>query len=632
MLMEVLNMTYLGNDKVKPEKQLGTIKLYTGRGLQYLYNVEHVDTRKPPIKYGDPIPLIIKGPTPTIFDDFVYLDFDLFCGTFKGIQQLEWEPCVREVSRKRVLFQSVDGTGWVLVNIGRFTSASVINVKFNLINNPTDANVSGVVFAANSELDLPSCASVLFLKNPGDEIQVGPDGVIPLSKAFVGVPLDCQLSLRVHLIINGQPYINMLRFNPIEEGVVEEFIPNKKEAKVHIQVTWGVEANEAPIYEIDFICQRKIKFWSSDDESFMVEEAVALELLKLRDLIKHSPYFGQHDLVTLFNLIQAAHHLQNKSLMDLTCQALANSVKTKTDREIMKMSNIDDASILNLKRTYSEEGGQSIDSILRQRGKETFINRMLLVDVPVSSLSKKYLFMFKDENPFFAQCLGNVLESVDSKNSDLEKLLEAIRRLHDLIDQDTGLVECLSHGDVMRLLLSAIKSNKSKDTIKIKIQSLALRILSHVLPDSRFYDCSLLAAPALVGLLNDPSTDISIAAVIALTRLVIAYHECYELIVHANALEIVQKIDLEDRDESDLIQWVAKFVAVMCSRGLLPAKVKVVLAILEDLLLKYSVCNRHMVSICYALHFLTAGRHADRDSEAEESLDKKIARRPRRLL
>ncbi|KAK1381878.1 hypothetical protein POM88_019613 [Heracleum sosnowskyi] len=138
---------------------------------------------------------------------------------------------LREVSRKRVIFPSVDGTRWVLVNIGRFTSASVINVKFNLINNLTDANVSGVVFAANSELDLPSCASVLFLKNPEDEIQVGPDGVIPLSKSFVGVPLDCQLSLRVHLIINGQPYINMLRFNPIEEGVVEEFI----QAKVHIQ-------------------------------------------------------------------------------------------------------------------------------------------------------------------------------------------------------------------------------------------------------------------------------------------------------------------------------------------------------------------------------------------------------------
>lgn len=124
-LMDVLNITYLGNDQIKPEKQLGTIKLVSGRGLQHLYNVEHVDTRKPSIKYGDAIPLTVKGPTPFFYDDFVYLDFDLFCGTFKGVQDLEWEPCSREVSRQRVLFQSVDGTGWILVNIGRFSGASI---------------------------------------------------------------------------------------------------------------------------------------------------------------------------------------------------------------------------------------------------------------------------------------------------------------------------------------------------------------------------------------------------------------------------------------------------------------------------------------------------------------------------
>lgn len=430
-LLDVLNMTYYGNDIVPPEKQLGTITLKSGRGIQYLYKVDHVDTRMPSIKYGDTIPLTIKGPTFTFYDT-VYLDFDLFCGTFKGTKDLrEWEPYKQEVSRERVLFQSVDGTGWVLVNIGRSTGALITNVKLSLINNPTAANVSGVVFAANSELDLPDCASVLFLKNPGNEIKVGPDGVIPLSKSFVAVPLNCQLSVRVFLKINGDSYTSVLKFDPIDEGVVAEFISNKKEAKIKIEVTWGVGADVAPIYDIDFIFQRKIKLWSADDISFMVEEAVALEFHPLRDMVKkcsdkepqyfisgitgeillevieyfRSPvrrslstrfpcrYFGKYDLVTLFNLIQAAHHLQDKNLMDLTCRELADRVRMKTYQEIMKMSNIDDA----LERTYSEKGVPSIDIILRQRGQGTFINRILLVDVPFSVLASKHRFLFDRE-------------------------------------------------------------------------------------------------------------------------------------------------------------------------------------------------------------------------------------------
>lgn len=510
-LFDVLNITYLGNDKVDPKKQIGTIKLVTGRGLQYLYKVDEVDIYKPSIKYGDSIPLTVKGPTPTMYDDFVYLDFDLFCGAYKGIQQIEWFPSSREVSRMHVLFQSVDGTGGVLVNIGRFSNASITNVKVKVINNSTAANVRGLVFAANSELDLADCANVPFLKNPGDEIILGPDGVIPLSKSFVGVPVDCQLSVKVYLIVNGNLLTSILNFDPIEQGVVEKFIPNEKEAKIQIEVTWGVKVEEAPIYEIDFIRQRMIKFWSADGQSFMVEEAVALEFHPLRDLIKEIPvgefqyrfvgitskillevikyfrsrvcrsfstcydvrFFIQHDLVTLFNLIQAAHHLHDKSLMNLTCRALANNVKTKTYGEIRKMLYIDDASIQILTRTYSEEDVPAIDSILRQPGKRTFINKMFSVDVPISSLATTHLSLFKNENPIFRQCLGNFL---DSLNSDLEKLLEATRRLHDLIDQDAGLVDSLSINDVKHLLriLKEIDNRKDMGDVNVDIQDVSV--------------------------------------------------------------------------------------------------------------------------------------------------------------
>lgn len=61
--MDVFNIMYLGLDEIKPEKQLDCIKLITDRGFQYLYLVDVVDIHKSSIKYGDSIPLMVKGPT-----------------------------------------------------------------------------------------------------------------------------------------------------------------------------------------------------------------------------------------------------------------------------------------------------------------------------------------------------------------------------------------------------------------------------------------------------------------------------------------------------------------------------------------------------------------------------------------
>lgn len=71
------------------------------------------------------------------------------------------------------------------------------------------------------------------------------------------------------------------------------------------------------------------------------------------------PQFIKHcDIVHLFNLIQAANHLQIKSQMNFTCRILVMKVKTKISEDIMKQFNVDDSYIRSakrLKRSYSEE-------------------------------------------------------------------------------------------------------------------------------------------------------------------------------------------------------------------------------------------------------------------------------------
>lgn len=320
-------------------------------------------------------------------------------------------------------------------------------------------------------------------------------------------------------------------------------------------------------------------------------------------------FVKQVDPVLLFNLIQAAHHFKIKSLMDLTCQALVNLVKTKTFMEIMKEFKIDKKhvqsfagkhveSLPNGLRIAIEHFGKSVklDRILRQRRKEMFIKRSDFVDTEFSSSIVFPRLSFIDRRvKLFNNAIHELLVSTD-----LGKLSEVTELIEELVLADPELSGHLG-SDAVRRLLQILNEYDMNE-----IQCQVVRILSR----ANFDKCKDVmtndAIPLLVEHMSgDANYQLAVASVMALARLAQSYPGSIKVILANGALDVALKIMKRNLAMYKITCCVAKFVAVLCRNGIAPNKTEVARYISEELLQRKLEGDRHIVLACYALQYLT---------------------------
>lgn len=246
-LMEVFGLLYLGHAPVTAENQSGTITIVSNRGKQYLYEVpeeeiEDVDLTKATLMYKDDIPVSVKAPTCCFTK--LFMNFDLFSGRYKGDIKVnvDWgfiKRCNGQVlcMEKRII--SRDCTGEIAVRMGFFANATVARFNITLADQAAGTDAYGIVVASNSKLDYaPKFASVLFVRKESDSVQLGDNGVIPLSKSLVGVPLDSFLHVDICLIINGVHFPASVKFKADTAGKTTDIV---RGTPIKVTVDWDAK-------------------------------------------------------------------------------------------------------------------------------------------------------------------------------------------------------------------------------------------------------------------------------------------------------------------------------------------------------------------------------------------------------
>lgn len=326
----------------------------------------------------------------------------------------------------------------------------------------------------------------------------------------------------------------------------------------------------------------------------------------------------------LFNLIQAAHQFKISCLMDLTCQTLANKVKDKTFSEILKEFNIQKDfvrmfEVKRLKRLYSGEDIQHVDQralenitgstknldvecILRQRGRETLINKSLFVDVQYSPSYECHPGVIHRRKLIVDGCVEKLLAS-----ENYGELSVDIHLLDIMVNADQELADCISSAAARRLL--AIVKSDMGHMAGIQLKCWAVSALSC----ATYKECGAViqdeVIPVLVTLLTKLEPLQRVAGVDALTELAMSSSVYIPVIVCNGALENALAILKESCVEREILSRVAEFLAVVCRGYDLPSeKVKVAIAIV-DCLFQNDLDNKyHIVQACYALQYLSYKR------------------------
>lgn len=235
-LIEVFNIHYQGSraeGDLLPEKQCGYMKICNNIGVQYLYKLNSPDLSRPPITFGDNIVMTVKGPIYCSPYDMIDLKYNLFGGVYKGTKDLDWSiNSPGEVFMREIRLQSDDGFGEIIVTMGQYADATVAELEVRLLDTNSNSEVCGVIGATNSKLDMPLCTSLLFVKMPDYAIRLE-DGVLPLSKYHVAVPVESVLYVDINLTYNGVDHKGSLSFDAQKQGEFTQYVDDVIQVKVN---------------------------------------------------------------------------------------------------------------------------------------------------------------------------------------------------------------------------------------------------------------------------------------------------------------------------------------------------------------------------------------------------------------
>lgn len=126
-----------------------------------------------------------------------------------------------------------------------------------------------------------------------------------------------------------------LRSSDGESFDVEQSVAVESQTIKHM-IEDGCADNAIPLPNVNSkILAKVIEYCKMHVESAKAEDRVNDEELKTWDID-----FVKVDQATLFDLILSANYLNIKSLLDLTCQTVADMIKGKTPEEIRKTFSI----------------------------------------------------------------------------------------------------------------------------------------------------------------------------------------------------------------------------------------------------------------------------------------------------
>lgn len=247
--MEVFNIVYYGQDKLKPKDQVGTIKVVNEYEQEYcLYKfVEEHDENLPSI--GNNEQLVITGPTDaSIPSDVAFsLNVNLSDGVYKASISCNALDDSCDSDYREISIESEDGSGELSILYAQFASAVEARVKLELCP-PTNSSVSshgnvyGLVAARTSAFQHPMFTSVLFSTRQSHKRTVLTHGEIPLSRSVVAVPTDSKLCLCINMYINDVNVSAVVDLHPKSSGRCDsQYLPlggGEEEGGIKVTVTW----------------------------------------------------------------------------------------------------------------------------------------------------------------------------------------------------------------------------------------------------------------------------------------------------------------------------------------------------------------------------------------------------------